>query len=169
MDERVTPELLGRLLDEHGGALALFAAQWSVSADDCVQDALIELARQPTVPPNPVAWLFRVVRNRAISQWRSECRRERREELAHRLRQQRRAEPDEPTDALEVATAVAALPDEHREVVVARIWGELNFEQIAELAGCSISTAHRRYEAGLAALREKLEPQCLTKTTNPSR
>ena len=169
VDDRVTPELLGRLLDEHGGALALFAAQWSDCADDCVQDAFIELARQPAVPPNPVAWLFHVVRNRAISQWRAQRRRERREELAHRLRQQRHAEPDEWTDPLEVANAVAALPDEQREVIVARIWGELNFEQIAELAGCSISTAHRRYEAGLAALRERLELQCLTKTNNRSR
>ena len=30
----VTPELLGRLLDEQGGALALYAAQWTDAADD---------------------------------------------------------------------------------------------------------------------------------------
>src|SRR5688572_32936160 len=85
VEDRVTPELLGRLLDEHGGALALYAAQWTENADDCVQEALIELARQPRLPATPVAWLYRVVRNRAISEFRSARRRERREQLAQRL------------------------------------------------------------------------------------
>jgi RNA polymerase sigma-70 factor (ECF subfamily) len=162
VEERVTPELLGRLLDEQGGALALYAAQWSDAPDDCVQEALIELAAQPRVPASPVAWLFRVVRNRAISQFRSARRRERREQLAFRLRP-KDGEQDEPLAADELAAAIESLPDELREVVVARTWGGLNFEQIAELAGCSTSTAHRRYEAGLIALREKLELSCPTK------
>ena len=66
MTSPVTPELLGRLLDEHGGALVLFAAQWTATPDDCLQEALVEFVKQPTLPHNPAAWLFRVVRNRAI-------------------------------------------------------------------------------------------------------
>jgi RNA polymerase sigma factor, sigma-70 family len=163
--ERVTPELLGRLLDEQGGALALYAAQWTVQPDDCVQEALIELAASPRVPPNVVAWLFRVVRNRAISRFRSARRRERREQLAVRLRPRKGEAPVE-LSADELAAAIEALPDELREAVVARTWGGLNFEQIAALAGCSTSTAHRRYEAGLAALRERLELPCPTNAKN---
>jgi RNA polymerase sigma factor (sigma-70 family) len=163
--DRVTPELLGRLLDEHGAALALFAAQWAQAADDCVQEALIELASQPRVPENPVAWLYRVVRNRAISQFRTDRRREQREQLALRLRPRDGAAPAEPIEANELAAALAALPDEIRETIVARTWGGLNFEQIAALAECSTSTAHRRYEAGLAALRERLQLPCPTTTT----
>jgi RNA polymerase sigma factor (sigma-70 family) len=163
----VTPELLGCLLDEHGGALALYAAQWTESADDCVQEALIELAGQSVLPANPVAWLYRVVRNRAISQYRTSRRRERREELASRLRPTM-IRPDEPTiDAAELAAALESLDEPLREAVVARTWGGLGFEQIAELAGCSVSTAHRRYEAGLAALRERLQLTCPA-TTNTS-
>jgi RNA polymerase sigma-70 factor (ECF subfamily) len=168
VDDRVTPELLGRLLDEHGGALALFAAQWTEVADDCVQEALVELARQPRVPDNAVAWLYRVVRNRAISQHRAARRRERREQLALRLRPREGDARAELTDAEELAAALESLSDDLREVVVARVWGGLNFEQIAALAGCSTSTAHRRYEAGLAALRERLQLACPTnpKTTS---
>lgn len=157
----VTPELLGRLLDEQGGALALYAAQWTDSADDCVQEALIELAGQPVAPANAVAWLYRVVRNRAISQYRATRRRERREELAGRLRPREGGVPTEPlVDSLELAAALESLDDPLREAVAARTWGGLGFEQIAELAGCSVSTAHRRYEAGLAALRERLKVLC---------
>jgi RNA polymerase sigma factor (sigma-70 family) len=174
VDNRVTPELLGRLLDEHGGALALFAAQWTENADDCVQEALIELARQQRLPESPVAWLYRVVRNRAISQFRSARRRERRELLAMRLRpresEPREGEaPAEPIAAEELAAALAALPDDLREAVVARTWAGLNFEQIAALAGCSTSTAHRRYEAGLAALRERLQLPCQANTKTTAR
>jgi RNA polymerase sigma-70 factor (ECF subfamily) len=174
VDSRVTPELLGRLLDEQGGALALYAAQWTDAADDCVQEALIELARQPVAPASPLAWLYRVVRNRAISSFRSARRRERREALASRLRpRELDGESAEPVfDAEELAAALEALPEELREAVVARTWGGLGFEQIAALAGCSTSTAHRRYEAGLTALRERLDVSCHnhtatnTQTTN---
>ena len=44
MNGPIDAELLGRLLDEHGAALALYASQWTESADDCVQEALVELA-----------------------------------------------------------------------------------------------------------------------------
>jgi RNA polymerase sigma factor (sigma-70 family) len=158
----VTPELLGRLLDEQGGALALYAAQWTDAADDCVQEALIELAAQRELPANPVAWLYRVVRNRAISQYRSSRRRERREELASRLRPTTTQHEEPTVDPLELAAALESLDEPLREAVIARTWGGLGFEQIAELASCSVSTAHRRYEAGLAALRERLELSCPT-------
>ena len=165
----VSPELLGRLLDEHGGALALYAAQWTDSADDCVQEALIELAAQSRVPDCPVAWLYRVVRNRAIGRFRSERRRERREQLAFRLRRERDEQRGETVDAGELAAAIDSLTEEVREVVVARTWSGLNFEQIAELAGCSTSTAHRRYEAGLVSLREALEGSCSMQETTAHR
>jgi RNA polymerase sigma-70 factor (ECF subfamily) len=176
MADGISPELLGRLLDEQGGALALFAAQWTDAPDDCVQEALIELARQRPVPDSPIAWLFRVVRNRAISRARSARRRQRRESLAGQLRL-REGEAREgatreggaPAEPEEIAAALANLPPDLREVVVARTWGGLGFEQIAALVGCSTSTAHRRYLAGLAALRQQLEPTCQATSKTTSR
>jgi RNA polymerase sigma-70 factor (ECF subfamily) len=52
----IDAELLAQLLDEQGPALALFAAHWTDAPDDCVQEALVELARQPAVPENVRAW-----------------------------------------------------------------------------------------------------------------
>ena len=34
-------------------------------------------------------------------------------------------------------------------------------EQVASVTGCSLTTAHRRFEAGIAALRERLGVSCL--------
>ena len=58
--------------------------------------------------------------------------------------------------------ALEQLPPEQREVIVARLWGGLSFEQIAAVAGCSASTAFRRYEAGIEALRRLLGVSCPT-------
>src|SRR5262249_48674931 len=82
MNAPIDAELLGQLLDEHAPALALYAAQWTDSADDCVQEALIELARQPQRPGNVVAWLYRVVKHRALNAARGARRRRERETRA---------------------------------------------------------------------------------------
>jgi RNA polymerase sigma factor (sigma-70 family) len=156
-----TPELLGRLFDRYAAVLQLFARQWCDCPEDVVQEALIELTGQPRMPDDPAAWLYRVVRNKAISASRSSRRRRRRETAAVGSRSAafERSAADR-IDAGAAAAALESLSIELREVVVARIWGGLTFEQIGQLVGVSDSAAHRRYEAGLLALRQKLRVPC---------
>ena len=161
----VGPELLGRLLDEHGAALVLYARQWCSSAEDVVQEALICLARQPRIPDKLMPWLYRVVRNGAISASRGAQRR-RAHEAAAAQQADAWFEAGEEVriDADLAARCLESLPTEQREVIVARLWGGLSFQEIGELVGTSSSTAHRWYEAGLHVLRERLEPSCRRKT-----
>ena len=63
-------------------------------------------------------------------------------------------------DAALASEALAKLPLEQREVIVAHLWGGLTFEQIAELTGGSAATAWRRYGAGLAELRTLMGIPC---------
>lgn len=157
MNEAAQVELLSSLLDEHGGALELFAAQWTDSPEDCVQEAFVELARQREWPRQPAAWLYRVVRNRAIGRARALERRRRHERLAASLAPAWSVPADEPAVTVdELAAALQSLDESLREVVVARVWGCLSFEQIAEAVGASVSSAHRRYTAGLVELRRTL-------------
>lgn len=157
MTSPVSPELLGRLLDEHGGALVLYASQWTETPDDCVQEAMVELVRQPVLPHSPVAWLFRVVRNRAISQSRAAQRRKKHERHAAALLPAWSQPAEEPPFSdKELAAAINMLLPEHREVLVARVWGGLGFEEIGHLIGAATSSAHRRYEAALANMRQML-------------
>jgi RNA polymerase sigma-70 factor (ECF subfamily) len=155
---------LARLLDEHAAALALFAAQWTDAPDDCVQEALIRLTGQSAWPDNDVAWLYRVVRNQAINQARSSDRRRRHEAIAVRLRQEE-AVATCGIDVHMLAMALESLDPALREIVIAKVWGKLTLEQIAEVFGGSKSNAHRRYETALAALREKLGVSCKTTKT----
>jgi RNA polymerase sigma-70 factor (ECF subfamily) len=151
---------LAELIDAHASTLVLYARQWCAAPEDVVQDAFCKLAASRSWPEDPAAWLFRVVRNAAIDAGRSDRRRQ--------LREARVAKPErwfvEPAiDGLDADQAVAALqglPTEQREVIVARLWGGLTFEQFAEVAGCSASSAHRRFEAGIEALRKKLGEPC---------
>jgi RNA polymerase sigma factor (sigma-70 family) len=155
------PELLGRLIDTRGAALALYARQWCTAPDDVVQEAFVRLAALQSAPADPVAWLYRAVRNGAISSNRSDRRRRRRESVAASSEW---FLPGQGTalDGATAASAVETLPAEEREVVVAHLWGGLTFEQIAVITGVSSSTAHRRYQAALAALRERLGVPCPT-------
>ena len=162
-------EGLGHLLDRHSAALELYARQWCETPEDVVQEAFLKLAGQGTLPSHPASWLFRVVRNGAIAAGRSSRRRRH-----HEARAAVGATPwFEPAgeggrlDPEMAATELRALPLEQREVIVAHLWGGLTFEQIAELAGCSSSTAHRSYSAGLATMRRRLGESCRTSRPTP--
>jgi RNA polymerase sigma-70 factor (ECF subfamily) len=160
----MTPRQLGDLIDRLGPALVLYARQWAAAQEDVVQDAFLKLVEARSPPVDPAAWLFTVVRNRAMDLAKADRRRVRREQAAAPDRWF--VEPD--IDGLDADRAVAALerlPAELREVIVARLWGGLTFEQIAAVSGSSASSAFRRFEAGIAALRETLGVPCPTDPT----
>jgi RNA polymerase sigma-70 factor (ECF subfamily) len=152
----LAPETLGPLYRRHAPALCLYACQWCRSGEDLVQEAFVKLAQQDPPPQRVVPWLYRVVRNEALAVNRAAARRRRREGLASSPEAWFKAADDE-LDARDAARLVGELPLELREVIVARVWGELTFEEVAQVAGCSLPTAHRRYQAGLAQLKERLE------------
>lgn len=153
---RIGPEMLGRLFDEHAPALVLYARQWCETADDVVQDAFMALARQRSKPDGVLPWLYRVVRNGALAAARGERRRRRREHQAS-AGESWFALADDRIDARHAQALLAELEPDVREVIVARIWGGLTFDEIARVQGCSLTTAHRRFQAGLARLHERLE------------
>jgi RNA polymerase sigma-70 factor (ECF subfamily) len=158
----VGPELIAQILDRHAAALELYARQLCQSPEDVVQEALIELAGQPGAPRDLIAWLYRVVRNKALSAARSAQRRKRHEtQAAECQRPWLMAAPGEAIDAASVSAALKTLPAEQREVVVAHLWGRLTFAEVGRVTNCSDSTAHRRYLAALSALRERLTKPCL--------
>jgi len=51
---------------------------------------------------------------------------------------------------------LAKLPDEQREVIVLRHFGDMSFKQIAETTNCSINTALGRMRYGLINLRKMM-------------
>jgi RNA polymerase sigma-70 factor (ECF subfamily) len=156
------------LMDRLAAALELYARQWCDEPEDVVQETFVKLSEQAAPPLNPAAWLFRTVRHRAINAGIARKRRLRHEaEAAANVHAWFDSSPTGRAGALvdpeSAQAALAALPLEQREIIVAHLWGGLTFDQIAELVGSSTSTTNRLYQAGLTALRERLGVPCQTK------
>ncbi len=148
------------MYEEHGAALVLYARQWCVHPDDALQDALIDLAHHTQDLRDPVAWLFKTVRCKALNQARSEQRRSKYQQIAAEQRDPWfTTDPNRSIEIGEVEAMVAELPALEREIVIARIWGDLSFEQIAELVERSPSFVYRRYQHTLSELEKKFEGQ----------
>ena len=129
-------------------------------ADDIVQEAwLAAIERPPEAVDSLRAWLARVVRHLALNVRRGEARRARRElecarrestpgtaEIASRLAVQK-----------DLATAVAALTETHREVVYLRFFEDLPPRAIAARLGIPVETVRSRVRRALERLRRDLD------------
>lgn len=156
----MTAAILASLVQTHAAALVLFARQWCESPEDAVQEAFCKLAAQHSLPEDPAAWLFTVTRNVARDAEKRQRRRAKREQMVGSQRCWFAEQQVEGLDAADAVQALRTLPLEQREVIVARLWGGLTLEQFARSAGCSVSTAHRRFEAGIEQIRERLGERC---------
>ncbi len=142
-----------RLLGRHHDAL------------DVVQDVYIKWARQcaEVTPRRPRGWLRRVTLNRVIDLCRSS-------EAGTTLKSANqtdevvdRSAPEGVPDAMDqaqlradVAKALGALTDPQRGVLVAKVYDEMTFAQIATEMDVSVSTVKTHYVRAVAAVREKL-------------
>jgi len=154
-------------LDEHGGALVLLARQWTdghAEAEDVVQDAFVRFWPKRTSARNARAYLYSCVRSAAMDRRRSDARRRRREELPRPADSdnekslfEHTLEHDERREAIE--KTLQALPDEQKEVVIMKIWGQLTFQGIAAALAISANTAASRYRYALTSLRKSLQQE----------
>ncbi len=155
---------LSELVERYWPVLVAFADQACEEAEDVVQTAFIKLAMEEPVPDNCNAWLFTVVKRLASNARVSTSRRRQREAVAianqrgfsdgdrsspivaqNDTREATREAVQQPTQELELQELLQQLEDREREVVVARVWGELSFEQLAELTGESKATQPARW------------------------
>lgn len=153
----IQSQQLKGLLDAHGAALALYARQWCHAPEDALQEALIELLRQDPAPDNPLAWLYKTTRRRAMNLARAEQRRARHQRQAGTQQQSWFLPLEETDDDVDLKSLLLDLPPLQREIVVARIWGELSLQEISELVEKSTTSVHRHYHAALAALGRALD------------
>jgi RNA polymerase sigma factor (sigma-70 family) len=159
---------LAQLVMQRLAALTLFARQWldAASAEDVVQEALTTLLMQRKSPDDPVAWMFRAVRNAAIDHCRTTANRRRREQSVAEARGEWfESRMDAAIDAQSAEEALKQLDPTDRQIIVLRIWGDLGLTAIARIMELSVSTVHGRYEAALEKLRFALEKPWTRKTT----
>ena len=147
---------LQQLMRDHGAVLRLLACQWCDCPDDAVQEALVALIQTDPPPEDMVAWLYVATRRRAANLARAAARRQHHHTAAslEPWFQESSQEPGAPTDELDPQELLSVLTRADREIVVARIWGELSFQQIADLVELPISTTHRRDQNALQQIAD---------------
>lgn len=152
--------LVRTLLRENEHALVIYARTWNeFFAEDMVQDAFVKLLQEEPFPENPRAWLYRVVRNRGLDLHRK-SRHEREFAAEKKFGNWFVSNPNHATGYLsaeDATVALAGIPQETREIIVAKIWGGLNFREISELTGRPLSSVHLDYHNGIEKLRQILD------------
>ncbi|MFP6855103.1 MAG: sigma-70 family RNA polymerase sigma factor [Opitutales bacterium] len=158
---------------KHGAKLLLFARQQARNpsdAEDLLQEAFVRMWRlyghTGEVSPSLV---FRSIRRLAIDWARSQDRRVIREgKVALGMDVcdwfERSLERDERQMAL--LQAVERLPDDQKEVLTLKIWGDQTFDEIAKILSISLNTAASRYRYAMEKLK-KWVPAELTEPRNP--
>jgi RNA polymerase sigma-70 factor (ECF subfamily) len=170
-NEAAVPSKAGRDLDWRDSVVqlipALRAFAWSLShnasdADDLVQDTLIKAwTNRDKFEPgtNLRAWLFTILRNTYYT-------------VAVRRRREVRDETGKyaatlstgPTQDWSLAiralqTALAQLPDEHREALILVGAAGLTYEEAAEVCGCALGTIKSRVNRARARLLKLMEAE----------
>jgi len=129
-------------------------------ADDLVQDTwVVALERPPGHAGNLRAWLGRVVTSLARSTWRSESRRDRREEATARQEALPSTEElvQEAAMTRELAGAVLELGEPFRTVLLLRYFRDLTPTQIAKELDRPVATVKTQLQRGMAKLRDRFD------------
>lgn len=127
------------------------------SAADAVQDvwlALIQNAARFARAGNVRAYLYKAVRNRVIEYARKRGREAK--AVGVLVKSGARSEAGAVQDAQELDKALQALPAEQREVVLLRIYEDMQFAEIAQVTGENIKTVESRHRLALEKLRRWL-------------
>jgi RNA polymerase sigma-70 factor (ECF subfamily) len=146
------------LYERHGPALLAYALSLlrdRQSAEDVLHQVFIKLLQgRAAINGQPLHYLYRAVRNTALNHRRRHAREVELPSNGHWLE----SPPGMEDVGLAVQSAMADLPEEQREILILRVWGQLTFEEAAEALDISPNTAASRYRYALGKLKERLRP-----------
>ncbi len=157
------------LLKRHRGSLTHFLyrrVQNAAVAEELAQDVFLKVYRaregyQPSA--HFTTWLYRIAMNRAIN-WVRDNRHQRGARTLDTYAATRPAPGANPEQELlrdelrrKVRAAVEALPERQRRAVLLHKYSELEYTQIAEELGCSLSAVKALLNRAYFTLRQSLE------------
>jgi RNA polymerase sigma-70 factor (ECF subfamily) len=158
------------------GALYGFAMSLTrnpTDAEDLVQEACLRAIKgliQNDIKSDPKVWLFTILRNIWINEWRRRAngpefillgKRRADGGLLQEWLSDERERPEDHFDrnvlSGKIRLAISGLPEVFREVVVLRYFEGFNYRQIASVLGCPAGTVMSRLNRAKAELRSILD------------
>ena len=140
---------LETLLNRYWSVLVAWVGGKRDGAEDWVQAAFIKLAAEEPPPKNCVAWLFTVTKRLAVNDQVAQAKRRSREKQAV----DRSSRPADPCHDFEMRDLLDQLEPREREIVIAKIWGGLTFDEISSLYREPKASLWRTYQSGLEKLK----------------
>jgi RNA polymerase sigma-70 factor (ECF subfamily) len=136
MERELDPARLGDHVDR------LFRAAWALTgsredAEDLVQDTYVRVLARPRFlrGEDDLGYLLRVLRNTFLNRLRTQSRRPRTTELPEGrefVEQRPSTQPERALEAREIYEAIASLPDDFRDVLVAVDVAGLSYKEAAD-------------------------------------
>jgi RNA polymerase sigma-70 factor (ECF subfamily) len=141
--------------------LAILITRDETSADDLLQEAILRalLARKSySAGTNFVAWMYTILRNQHITNWRRGRRAAIHAESRAVLTMEASAEGNQESRVAlnELRCAVQELPLVQREALMLVGPADFTYEDAASAVGCSIGTIKSRVSRARSTLRQKL-------------
>ncbi|BBM85383.1 RNA polymerase sigma factor [Candidatus Uabimicrobium amorphum] len=142
------------IFEQYCGAMSLYACSFLgdfQAGEDVVQEIFMSLLKNENVPDSPKSYLMQAVRNRCMNYQRVVKLKSLNEEVSqvwftHPLEKEE--------ERATLTNGLSSLPQEQREVVVLKIWGNLTFKEIGTTVGISPNTAASRYQYALKHLKD---------------
>ena len=110
------------------------------------------------------AWLYRIATNKAHDHWRARVREKSVKQSLTLITEETGPDASHRLEGAEAETSLRAaielLPENQKQVLLLRYYGNLKFVEIAQMLGCPLNTALGRMHKAMIHLRELLsEPQ----------
>jgi RNA polymerase sigma-70 factor, ECF subfamily len=148
MERQLDPSALGDHIDR------LFRAAWALTgsredAEDLVQDTYVRVLRRPRFlrGEDDLAYLLRVLRNTFLNRLRTQSRRPQTTALPEGqefVEQRASTQPERALEAREIYEAIAELPGDYRDVLVAVDVAGLSYKEAAAALGTREGTVMSR-------------------------
>lgn len=141
----------------YGYALSLLRSQ--EDAEDAAQETFVKIrsaAHLYTPAGKPMAWILTITRNVCMTHFRENARRTSLEESRENVRDN--ADPvGGREDRIVLETAMSALTEQERQIVMLHALSGLKHREIGQLLGLPLSTVLSKYSRSMAKLRRQLE------------
>lgn len=138
---------------------ALSITRNGAAAEDVVHDALLAVAALETPPENLKAYVYRVIRNKALHQIKQAQRLDDSDldaDYIDRL-SVKEFNSEERIYIEQALQQVATLQSNHQQVLLLKFFADLSFKDIAEIMDSPMNTVSSWYRRGLQQLQEKLD------------
>jgi RNA polymerase sigma-70 factor (ECF subfamily) len=114
------------------------------------------------------AWLYRIATNKAHDHWRSQGREKKVKEGLRLITDELAPDAAHRIEGVEaeakLRAAIELLPDNQKEILLLRYYGNLRFVEIAQMLGCPLNTALGRMHKAMIRLRQLLAEPMETKS-----